>query len=102
MENGFNRSYCGRNGTVFGKGVYFARDISYSTQTTYSPVDANNNKVVIAARVLVGNTMVGDSSMLEPLPKYDSTVNSLVDPSIYVVYKDFQALPEFVISLKLL
>jgi poly [ADP-ribose] polymerase 10/14/15 len=27
---GFNRSFCGKNATMYGKGVYFARDASYS------------------------------------------------------------------------
>lgn len=99
LANGFNRSYCGRNGTVFGRGVYFARDISYSLQTTYSPADANGKKIVIASRVLIGKTMIGNNTLLEPSPGYDSTVNSLSDPTIFVVYKDFQALPEFLISL---
>merc|ERR1712025_807534 len=26
MQQGFNRSFCGRNATAYGKGVYFARD----------------------------------------------------------------------------
>merc|ERR1712226_546153 len=29
IEMGFNRSFCGKNATAFGKGVYFARDASY-------------------------------------------------------------------------
>ena len=33
LQQGFNRSFCGRNATVFGKGVYFARDASYSAST---------------------------------------------------------------------
>ncbi|CAF4205315.1 unnamed protein product, partial [Rotaria magnacalcarata] len=30
IERGFNRSYCGINGCVYGRGVYFSRDASYS------------------------------------------------------------------------
>ena len=98
IANGFNRSYCGRNGTVFGKGVYFARDISYSLQPTYSPAAADGKKVVIVARVLVGNMMVGNGAIVEPAPGYDSTVNCLNDPTIFVVYKDYQALPEYLLT----
>ena len=36
---GFNRSFCGKNATLYGKGVYFARDASYSTYPLYSPPD---------------------------------------------------------------
>lgn len=99
-KDGFNRSYCGKHGTVFGKGVYFARDIRYSLQATYSPTDAKGMQHVIAARVLVGNAALGDSTMLEPPSGHDSTVNSTTDPSIFVVYKDYQALPEFELVLK--
>merc|ERR1712072_936889 len=31
VQQGFNRSFCGRNATMYGKGVYFARDASYSS-----------------------------------------------------------------------
>ena len=34
-QQGFNRSFCGKNATAFGKGVYFARDSAYSTQRQY-------------------------------------------------------------------
>ena len=32
LNTGFNRSFAGRNNTCFGKGVYFARNASYSEQ----------------------------------------------------------------------
>merc|ERR1711907_427566 len=35
-QQGFNRSFCGKNATAYGKGVYFARDSEYSSCTTYS------------------------------------------------------------------
>ncbi|XP_041355434.1 protein mono-ADP-ribosyltransferase PARP14-like [Gigantopelta aegis] len=37
---GFNRSYCGKNATVYGKGAYFATESSYSAGDTYSPPDS--------------------------------------------------------------
>ena len=37
---GFNRSFAGKNATVYGRGVYFARDASYSTSQTYSKPDS--------------------------------------------------------------
>lgn len=99
VANGFNRSYCGRNATVYGRGVYFARDFSYSAQPTYSPQNAQGDKVIIAARVLTGKLVLGTSSMVEPGAGNDCSVNSLSDPSIFVVYKDFQAVPEFLIHI---
>ena len=99
-KSGFNRSYCGRNATVYGKGVYFARDISYSLHPQYSPANATGEKIVIAARVMTGKIALGHDSMLEPPSGYDSTTNSTANPTIFVVYKDFQALPEYVIRVQ--
>ena len=36
VQQGFNRAFCGKNATMYGKGVYFARDSSYSAQLAYS------------------------------------------------------------------
>ena len=103
-SSGFNRSYCGRNATIYGRGVYFAKDIRYSAQSIYSPVDARGVKTILAARVLIGNARLGTPDMIEPgaddARAYQTTVNNPTDPSIYVVYKDFQAIPEYVIELE--
>ena len=45
-------------------------------------------KIIIAARVLVGNKTLGNSTMLEPGSGYDCSVNNTTDPSIFVIYKD--------------
>ncbi|XP_072024947.1 protein mono-ADP-ribosyltransferase PARP14-like [Amphiura filiformis] len=50
---GFNRSYCGKNAVVFGKGTYFARDLSYSAQDRYSQRDANNQKYIYICKVQI-------------------------------------------------
>ena len=99
-KSGFNRSYCGRNATVYGKGVYFARDISYSLCPQYSPVNATGEKLVIAARVMTGKIALGHDGLLEPPSGFDSTTNSTSNPTVFVVYKDFQALPEYVIKVR--
>merc|ERR1712093_444688 len=41
VQQGFNRSFCGKNATAYGKGVYFARDSAYSSSKTYSVPDQN-------------------------------------------------------------
>ena len=35
-DNGFNRSYCGKNAVLYGCGSYFARDMSFSADDQYS------------------------------------------------------------------
>lgn len=100
VSKGFNRSYCGKNATVYGKGVYFAKDVTYSLQNTYSPPDAGGIKHILAARVVIGKTIVGSNGMLEPSHDAASTVDNVHSPSIFVVYKDYQAVPEFLIKVR--
>lgn len=91
---------------VYGKGVYFARNFSYSAQATYSPPDENGVRYVFLCRVLTGTFTVGSSTMVEPEMKagtdfrHDSTVDSLSSPSIFVVFKDALAYPEYLVSFR--
>ena len=43
-NGGFNRSYCGKNATAFGKGVYFIKSFGYSAQPVYAVPDSNKNQ----------------------------------------------------------
>jgi serine/threonine protein kinase len=104
-QKSFNRSYCGRNATRYGRGTYFACEASYSAHKTYSPPDTLGRRYMYLARVLVGATAAGDRAMVEPPPlpwdparAYDSTCDSPTRPSLYVVYHDAQAYPEYLIS----
>ena len=103
VEQGFNRSFCGRNATVYGKGVYFARDARYSAQPQYSERDAHGHQHIFACRVVVGEYCLGKCDARTPDERsghtlYDSTVNNLGSPSIFVTYHDAQAYPEFLIK----
>lgn len=101
---GFNRSYCGKNAFVYGKGVYFARDFSYSAQSQYSKPDDTGTKYIFMCKVLTGTFNVGNDKVIEPEMKpgtdfrHDSTVNDLNDPSIFVIFKDAQAYPEYLVA----
>lgn len=106
-EQGFNRSFCGRNGTLYGQGVYFARRASLSVQDRYSPPDAQGYKAVFVARVLTGDYAQGHKGLRVPplrdptgdMPlRYDSTVDCLAQPSIFVIFHDTQALPTYLIT----
>ena len=46
-EKGFDRSYCGKNAVCFGRGAYFARDMSYSANDKYSPPNSNKEKYAL-------------------------------------------------------
>ena len=103
VAQGFNRSFCGRNATVYGKGVYFARDARYSAQPQYSTPDAHGHQHIFACRVVVGEYCLGKCDARTPDERsghtlYDSTVNNLRNPEIFVTYHDAQAYPEFLIK----
>ena len=106
-RNAFNRSYCGKNATAYGQGVYFAVNASYSIGDTYSRPDQQGFKYMYLARVAVGELCVGNSSMRVPLAQpgtdelllYDTTVNRLGQPDMYVAYHDAQAYPEYLITI---
>lgn len=92
---------------MYGRGVYFARDASYSHN--YTKPDAKGHRHMFYAQVLTGEYTPGNSSMVVPPPKrpkvnmtvlFDSTVNSNFNTSIFVVYKDAQHYPAYVVCYK--
>jgi len=107
IQQGFNRSFCGKNATVYGKGVYFARDASYSAADLYSPKDAKGNKYILACSVVVGEFCTGKRDARTPDLRnatknilYDSTVDNETRPSLYVTYHDAQCYPDYMIVFK--
>ena len=107
-----NRGYCQEpitiiyvyvyiSGAVYGTGVYFARDASYSLDYT-----GGDRKVIYFARVLVGRYCEGRSKFKKPPPinseqpeiLFDSMVNDMKIPSIFVTYYDNQCYPEYLIA----
>ena len=94
-------------GTRFGAGVYFARDAKFASR--YAPRDRRGLYTLYYAKVLTGEYTRGHTSMLAPPSKrnpnnpalhYDSTVNSVKKPKIFVVYYDSQVYPEYVLTIK--
>lgn len=104
-NHGFNRSYCGKNATAYGDGVYFALESSYSTQKTYSPPDSSGNRYLYQCRVLTGHPTEGKAKM-RFLPSrigtvmYDSATDDLKQPAMYIIFNDTQAYPEYLITFK--
>lgn len=95
--------------TMYGNGVYFALDASYSARSTYSPPDANGMRYMYLTRVLVGEYTVGRQGLLTPPAKnqlddptdtYDSVVDQIPNPRIFVVFYDWQCYPEYLITFQ--
>ncbi|XP_004675495.1 PREDICTED: poly [ADP-ribose] polymerase 14-like [Condylura cristata] len=107
-RNGFNRSYAGKNAVAYGKGTYFAVSASYSANDKYSKPDGIGNKHMYYVRVLTGLSTLGNSSLIVPPPKdpqnptdlYDTVTDNVSNPSLFVVFYDYQAYPEYLITFR--
>uniref|UniRef100_A0A8C2H654 Si:ch73-252i11.1 n=1 Tax=Cyprinus carpio TaxID=7962 RepID=A0A8C2H654_CYPCA len=102
-HNNFDWRICGTHGTAYGKGSYFARDAKYS----HSYTKDSGTRSMFVCRILVGSYTKGDSSYLRPPSKdggdtvfYDSCVNDVFDPSIFVVFEKHQIYPEYLIEYR--
>ncbi|XP_046555938.1 protein mono-ADP-ribosyltransferase PARP14-like isoform X3 [Haliotis rubra] len=104
-KGGFNRSYCGKNATAHGEGVYFAVQASYSDRNTYSVPDIQGHKHMFQARVLTGMYCRGQGGIRVPPQRdasnhiqYDSVVDNTGRPGMYIIFNDTQAYPEYLIT----
>lgn len=93
-------------GTSYGKGVYFARDASYSMNYSRDGRSKGDYCCMYLSRVLVGEYCKGTPSMIVPPPKrpsqpeilFDSAVDNTKNPTIFVVFSDNQCYPEYLIT----
>ena len=118
------------SGVLFGRGVYFTNDSSFAFQycadelgrkpqssNRYS-LNGNGDNVVpsttkwfkmYVVKVLVGEYTNGAKEMIQPPSKndpnnpnllFDSVVNNVENPSIFVLFQDHQYYPEYLITLE--
>ncbi|XP_062374349.1 protein mono-ADP-ribosyltransferase PARP12-like isoform X2 [Sardina pilchardus] len=90
---------CGENGTFYGRGSYFARDAKYSHQFTNLP----GPRSMFVCRILVGDFTLGCLYYNKPPFKnkekaFDSCVNDIRNPSIFVIFEKSQIYPEYLIQ----
>ena len=94
--------------TVYGLGTYFAVKASYSANPTYSCPEADGTQLMFVARVLTGSYTLGQRDMKVPPPfspqqpniRFDSLVDDQQNPSMFVVFHDSQAYPDYLITFK--
>jgi len=95
--------------TVHGRGVYFAVKFELSASNTYAEPDTTGNKHVYLSRVLTGDYTKGSQTYIAPPQKpsttgaanrYDSVVDNTTTPTIFVIFSDTQAYPEYLIIFK--
>ena len=95
---------------MYGNGVYFAVHASYSARSTYSQLDlATGMRYMYLARVLAGDYTVGKRGILVPPSKgnpddsdeaFDTVVDQIPNPKIYVTFYDCQCYPEYLITFQ--
>ncbi|XP_077123265.1 zinc finger CCCH-type antiviral protein 1-like isoform X2 [Ranitomeya variabilis] len=101
-DQNFDWRICGTHGTVLGQGSYFARDASYSH--IYSTPTSSGTQAMFIARVLVGDYVTGNPQMKRPPLRpgssryYDSCVDNIISPSIFVVFEKHQIYPEYLLE----
>ncbi|KAG7496605.1 poly [ADP-ribose] polymerase 14-like [Solea senegalensis] len=100
----FDRSYVGTHGAMYGNGVYFAVNAQYSA-SKFSPADASGLKRLFVARVLTGRFTRGYANMKSPPPRgtdhtdcFDSLVDDQQQPTMFVIFRDDQAYPEYLVT----
>ena len=94
--------------TLHGKGVYFAVNAEYSCSTKFSPADSQGNRYMYYANVLVGEYTKGDPNMIvapnkgtsDPNERYDSVVNDVAKPTMYVLFQDYEYYTEYLITFR--
>ncbi|XP_068129233.1 protein mono-ADP-ribosyltransferase PARP11 [Hyperolius riggenbachi] len=111
----------GIHGAVYGKGTYFAKNASMSSQYCKStgkhsqtlglhginPVccPEDKSKSLFLARVIIGDYVTGNKAYIRPPSKdgslvnfYDSCVDNPFSPLIYVIFDSNQIYPEYIIQ----
>ena len=95
------------SGAIYGDGTYFAVESDYSAQDRYSKPDGSGLKRMYQARVLTGVYTKGKRDLKAPPEQpgkpgvlYDSVVNDVSNPKIFVVFNDCKAYPEYLVSFK--
>jgi len=105
LVEGLNRSLCGTNASMHGKGVYFAVDSEYSSRDSYSKPNSSGEKLIFLCWVLVGEYCKGKEDAPAPdeiqcHKRYDTTVDNMHTPKIFATYNDAQAYPQYLVNFK--
>jgi len=104
--NGFNRAYSGRrHGTRLGHGSYFSASAAYSIKFCDKK---RLRRCVFFSKVSVGAWTKGAPELVEPphrdkdgLSRFDSTVDDAESPVNFCIFRDFQALPQYLLEFSL-
>lgn len=98
LDKGFDISFSKPTG-LLGKGIYFARDASYSDNYADKlATDKGHIGIMLLCRVILGTKMDLGKPGIEKLP---AGVHCTYLGDIYAVFDNYQAYPEFIVYYKL-
>ena len=102
IQTGFDPRLSGTvHGTSFGKGTYMAPDAAVALRYT-------KEKTIIVSRALVGESCQSVQTYVLPPHKdnndtsagrFDSCVDAVASPNMYILFDRDQCYPEFVVQL---
>ena len=104
-KQNFDWRVCGKSGTKYGEGSYFASNAFYSH--SYATCGSDGFRFMFLARVLIGSFIKGEPKYRRPPSKdpsnpssdlYDSCVDNERNPAIFVIFNSDQFYPEYVIK----
>lgn len=87
--------------------MYFALNAGYSARTKYSVPNKEGIQFLFICSVIIGEYTVGKKEMKVAPPLkgsslvYDTLVETMKKPTIFVALSDAQAYPEYLLSFKL-
>jgi len=102
-QDGFMMQKSSQN-NMWGKGIYFAKNASYSDNYAYK---CSRTKQLLLVKLLVGDSvkLQNDSSLLHPPQKpdgselrFDTVVGETKGSKVYVVYENKRAYPDYRIT----
>ena len=102
VHNGFNRDF--NKNAVYGKGVYFAKNAKCSHD--YCTANKNGKYHMLICRVIVGDYCKGTSDMQtipfksDGITQYDSLVNNVSNPKIFVISRDYHCIPYYLVKYR--
>ena len=109
-KQNFDHRLHGKHGTLYGEGSYFSTKASYSNSYS-NQLDGSKTKFMFVASILTGTYTEGNRSMRRPPSRdpsdpasdlYDSCVDNVDSPSIFVIFHDEQCYPLYLIKYVML
>jgi len=84
--------------SCIGEDIHFTRDAKRSLPNSEPDRDHDHVRHMFLCRVVVGKSCHGERDPLQP---YDSYVDKIDDPSLFMVLHNSQAYPEYLVHFKL-